>query len=132
MLNNLKVGCFTFGGAYSAIPLIRDVVRSYGWLSDEILTYMIAVSESTPGPIIVNLATYVGNSQAGFWGAVLATLAVVMPSFFVILLIMGVLITAAFCPHSLQSEDGFLAFIYLSIPQEYAFSINARSLTTAS
>lgn len=131
-LGFLKVGCFTFGGAYSAIPLIRDVVRSYGWLSDEILTYMIAVSESTPGPIIVNLATYVGNSQAGFWGAVLATLAVVMPSFFVILLIMGVLITAAFRPHSLQSEDGFLAFIYLSIPQEYAFSINARSLTTAS
>lgn len=90
-LGFLKVGCFTFGGAYSAIPLIRDVVRSYGWLSDETLTYMIAVSESTPGPIIVNLATYVGNSQAGFWGAVLATLAVVLPSFFVILLIMGVL-----------------------------------------
>lgn len=57
-LGFLKVGCFTFGGAYSAIPLIRDVVRSYGWLSDETLTYMIAVSESTPGPIIVNLATY--------------------------------------------------------------------------
>ena len=130
-LGFLKVGCFTFGGAYSAIPLIRDVVRSYGWLSDETLTYMIAVSESTPGPIIVNLATYVGNSQAGFWGAVLATLAVVLPSFFVILLIMGALITAAFRPHSLQSEDSFLAFIYLSIPQEYAFSINARSLTTA-
>ena len=90
-LGFLKVGCFTFGGVYSAIPLIRDVVRSYGWLSDETLTYMIAVSESTPGPIIVNLATYVGNSQAGFWGAVLATLAVVLPSFFVILLIMGVL-----------------------------------------
>ena len=90
-LGFLKVGCFTFGGAYSAIPLIRDVVRSYGWLSDETLTYMIAVSESTPGPIIVNIATYVGNSQAGFWGAVLATLAVVLPSFFVILLIMGVL-----------------------------------------
>ena len=95
-LGFLKVGCFTFGGAYSAIPLIRDVVRSYGWLSDETLTYMIAVSESTPGPIIVNIATYVGNSQAGFWGAVLATLAVGLPSFFVILLIMGVLITAAF------------------------------------
>ena len=130
-LGFLKVGCFTFDGAYSAIPLIRDVVRSYGWLSDETLTYMIAVSESTPGPIIVNLATYVGNSQAGFWGAVLATLAVVLPSFFVILPIMGVLITATFRPHSLQSEDGFLAFIYLSIPQEYAFSINARSSTTA-
>ena len=56
-LGFLKVGCFAFGGAYGAIPLIRDVVLSYGWLNDEMLTYMIAVSESTPGPIMVNLAT---------------------------------------------------------------------------
>ena len=83
----LKVGCFTFGGAYSAIPLIRDVVLSHGWLTDETLTHMIAVSESTPGPIMVNLATYVGSNQAGLIGAMLATLAVVLPSFLVILLI---------------------------------------------
>ncbi len=93
-LGFLKVGCFAFGGAYGAIPLIRDVVLSYGWLSDETLTYMIAVSESTPGPIMVNLATYVGNSQAGFLGAVLATLAVVLPSFLIILLVTALLKTA--------------------------------------
>ncbi len=87
----LKVGCFAFGGAYAAIPLIRDVVLSYGWLDDEMLSYMIAVSESTPGPIMVNLATYVGSSQAGFAGALLATSAVVLPSFVLILLIMVVL-----------------------------------------
>ena len=87
----LKVGCFAFGGAYGAIPLIRDVVMSYGWLSDEMLTYMIAVSESTPGPIMVNLATYVGSSQAGFLGAVMATTAVVLPSFLIILLITALL-----------------------------------------
>ena len=87
----LEVGCFSFGGAYSAIPLIRDVVLDYGWLSDEALTYMIAIAESTPGPIMVNLATFVGNSQAGLAGAVLATTAVVLPSFFAILLIMGLL-----------------------------------------
>ena len=69
-LGFLKVGCFAFGGAYGAIPLIRDVVLSYGWLTDESLTYMIAVSESTPGPIMVNLATYVGSSQAGLPGAI--------------------------------------------------------------
>ena len=85
-LGFLRVGCFAFGGAYSAIPLIRDVVFSYGWLGDEALTAMIAVAESTPGPIMVNLATYVGSSQAGLGGAVLATLAVVLPSFVVILL----------------------------------------------
>jgi len=93
-LGFLKVGCFAFGGAYGAIPLIRDVVLSYGWLSDEMLTYMIAVSESTPGPIMVNLATYVGSSQAGFVGAVIATLAVVLPSFLIILLVTALLRTA--------------------------------------
>lgn len=93
-LGFLKVGCFAFGGAYGDIPLIRDVVMSYGWLSDEMLTYMIAVSESTPGPIMVNLATYIGSSQAGFLGAALATLAVVLPSFLIILLVTALLKTA--------------------------------------
>jgi len=92
-LGFLRVGCFAFGGAYGAIPLIRDVVLSYGWLTDEALTYMIAVSESTPGPIMVNLATYVGSNQAGLSGAIAATLAVVLPSFITILLVMVVLKT---------------------------------------
>ena len=91
LIGFLKVGLFAFGGAYGAIPLIRDVVLSYGWINDEMLTYMIAVSESTPGPIMVNLATYVGSSQAGFWGALIATTAVVLPSFIIILLIMVLL-----------------------------------------
>ena len=90
-LGFLQVGCFSFGGAYGAIPLIRDVVMSYGWLSEDTLAYMIAVSESTPGPIMVNLATYVGSSQAGFFGSALATLAVVLPSFLVILLVVCIL-----------------------------------------
>lgn len=89
----LRVGCFSFGGAYGAIPLIRDVVLSYGWMNDETLTYMIAVSESTPGPIMVNLATYIGSSQAGFWGAVLATLAVISPAFIIILVVIAALKT---------------------------------------
>lgn len=90
-LGFLKVGLFAFGGAYGAIPLIRDVVLSYGWLSDEALSYMIAVSESTPGPIMVNLATYVGSTEAGFLGALVATLAVVLPSFIIILMITALL-----------------------------------------
>ncbi len=90
----LQVGCFAFGGAYGAIPLIRDVVLSYGWLTDETLAYMIAVAESTPGPIMINLATYVGSSQAGMIGSVLATLAVVLPSFIIILLATAALKTA--------------------------------------
>ncbi len=93
LIGFLKVGCFAFGGAYAAIPLIRDIVLSYGWLDEEMLTYMIAVSESTPGPIMVNLATYVGSSQAGLAGALTATLAVVLPSFIIILLVTALLKT---------------------------------------
>ena len=84
----LKVGLFAFGGAYGAISLIRDIVLSYGWMSDQMITYMIGVSESTPGPIMINLATYVGSSQGGVLGAAIATLAVVLPSFISILLVM--------------------------------------------
>lgn len=86
----LKVGIFAFGGAYAAIPFIHEVVISYGWLSDEMVTYIIAVSESTPGPIMVNMATYVGSTQGGILGAILATFAVVLPAFIIILLIMVV------------------------------------------
>ena len=87
----LQVGLFSFGGAYAAIPLIRDVVLSYGWIDDEMLSYMIAVSESTPGPIMVNLATYIGSSKAGFFGALIATSAVVFPAFVIVLLLTGLL-----------------------------------------
>ncbi len=92
-LGFLRVGCFAFGGAYGAIPLIRDVVLYYGWMTEEALVDMIAICESTPGPIMVNLATYVGSNQAGILGAALATLAVITPSFLVILIVMVALKT---------------------------------------
>ena len=87
----LEVGFFSFGGAYAAIPLIRDVVMAHGWLDDEMLSYMIAISESTPGPIMVNMATYVGSEKGGLLGAAIATFAVVLPAFIIILLLMVVL-----------------------------------------
>jgi len=86
-----KVSCFTFGGAYGAIPLIRGMVMGNGWISEERLSYMIAISESTPGPIMVNMATYIGNDQAGFWGSLLATAGVVLPAYLVIMLVIGIL-----------------------------------------
>ena len=91
LIGFLTVGLFSFGGAYAAIPLIRDVVLSYGWLDEDALTNMIAISESTPGPIMVNLATYVGCSKAGIWGGIIATFAVVLPAFLIILVIMVLL-----------------------------------------
>lgn len=87
----LKVGCLSFGGAYGSLAVIREVVRSYGWLTDQELTQMIAISESTPGPIMVNLATYIGSSRAGLVGALIATIAVVLPAFIIIWLVAAVL-----------------------------------------
>ena len=91
LIGFLEVGFFSFGGAYAAIPLIRDVVTAHGWMDEEMLTYMIAISESTPGPIMVNMATYVGSEKGGLIGAAIATTAVVLPAFFIILLIMVVM-----------------------------------------
>ena len=87
----LEVGLFSFGGGYVSIPLIREIVLSYGWMDDEMITHIIAVSESTPGPLMVNMATYVGSSQGGILGALIATLAVVLPAFLIIVLVMAIL-----------------------------------------
>ena len=87
----LEVGCFSFGGAYAAIPLIQDVVLRYGWLDEETLLYFIGVCESTPGPIMINLATYIGSSQAGILGSLLATFAVVLPAFIIILVVVAIM-----------------------------------------
>lgn len=82
-----KIGAFTFGGGYAMLPLIQEEVTSRGWLELSQVIDFIAVSESTPGPFAVNMATYVGSEMAGFAGAVCATLGVVSPSFIIILLV---------------------------------------------
>lgn len=86
-LTFFEIGLFTFGGGYAMISLIREKALAFGWLSEEELLNMIAVSESTPGPIAVNMATFVGSDEGGFFGSVVATLGVVLPSFIIILLI---------------------------------------------
>lgn len=89
-LTFFKIGLFTFGGGYAMIPLIRDECLNFGWLTEEEILNFIAVSESTPGPIAVNMATFIGSSQAGFLGSLMATLGVILPSFIIILLIASV------------------------------------------
>lgn len=86
-LTFLKIGAFSMGGGYGMIPLITEEVFSHGWLTEDMLLNFIAVSESTPGPIAINMATFIGYSQGGFLGALMATLGVVLPSFVIILLI---------------------------------------------
>ena len=86
-LTFFEIGALTFGGGYAMIPFVREQVLAHNWLTEEELLNMIAVSESTPGPIAVNMATFVGSEQAGILGSALATLGVVLPSFIIILLI---------------------------------------------
>ncbi len=82
-----SIGSVSFGGGYGMISFMREQVLSHGWLSESRLLDMIAVSESTPGPIAVNMATFIGSARGGMLGAAVATLGVVLPSFLLILFI---------------------------------------------
>ena len=82
------IGLFTFGGGYAMIPMIQETVIEKGWVEsiDEIFKF-IGIAEATPGPFAVNISTFIGFNEAGFFGALFATLGVVMPSFIIILII---------------------------------------------
>ncbi len=86
-LTFFKIGAFTFGGGYAMLPLIQQEVLAHKWLEMSELVNFIAVSESTPGPFAINMATYVGSQTGGILGAAAATLGVVMPSFIIILIV---------------------------------------------
>ncbi len=91
-LTFFKIGLFTFGGGYGMIAIIQQEMAANGWLDAEMLSNFIGISEATPGPIAINMATFVGSAIGGgagspFLGSLLATLGVVMPSFITILLI---------------------------------------------
>ena len=81
------IGAFTFGGGYAMIAMIQQQVVSRGWMETEMVIDFVAIAESTPGPIAVNMATFVGSQMGGVPGAVCATLGVVLPSFIVILIV---------------------------------------------
>ena len=86
-LTFLKVGAFAFGGGYAMLSLIGDSVLKYGWMTEEELLNFVGVETVIPGPIAVNMATYIGYEQGGFLGALLATIGVVLPSFVIILVV---------------------------------------------
>ena len=87
-----RIALFTFGGGYAMIPLIqREVVEKKKWLTDDDLLEIVAIAESTPGPIAINTATFVGTRRRGFFGAFFATLGVVLPSFIIIFVIANLL-----------------------------------------
>ena len=82
-----KIGICTFGGGYAMVELVAEQVTSRGWMEMQEVIDFIAISESTPGPIAINMATYVGFRVGGFAGAVMATLGVVLPSLIIIMII---------------------------------------------
>ncbi len=86
-LTFLEIGAVSFGGGYGMVSLIREQVLSNGWLTEGELLNAIALAESTPGPIAVNIATFIGSKQAGVLGSLCATVGVVLPSFVIILII---------------------------------------------
>ncbi len=90
-LTFLKIGVVSFGGGYGMIPLLTDEVLAHGWLSESQIMNYIAVSESTPGPVAINMATFIGSAKGGILGAFLATLGVVLPAFIIIFLIASVM-----------------------------------------
>jgi len=89
--NFLKVGLFTFGGGYASISIIRDIVLSTGWISPETFSDIVAVAESTPGPLMINIGTYVGSIKGGILGSAIATFATALPAFVIIVCISKVL-----------------------------------------
>ena len=87
-----KIGAFTFGGGYAMVPLIqREAAEKQGWVTDEDILDIVAIAESTPGPIAINSATFVGYRACGVLGSVCATLGTVLPSFIIILTISSIL-----------------------------------------
>ncbi len=91
-LTFMKIGAFTFGGGYAMIPLIKEeVVTRKKWISSEDVLDVVAIAESTPGPIAINSATFVGYKAGGFWGSFAATLGVTIPSFAIIYLVSFIL-----------------------------------------
>ena len=86
-LTFLKIGLFTFGGGYAMLPMIQEEVSAHSWLNQSELIDFIAVSESTPGPFAVNIATFVGTRTGGIFGGLCATFGVVLPSFVIILFV---------------------------------------------
>jgi chromate transporter len=87
-LTFFKIGAFTFGGGYAMIALLKnEFVAGKRWLKEDMFFDMVAIAESTPGPVAINSATYIGYHVAGFWGALASTVAVCIPSFAIIFLI---------------------------------------------
>ena len=111
-----KIGLFTFGGGYAMLAQIREnIVEKKGWLTDDELTEIIAIAEATPGPIAINMATFVGYNRKGFLGSVFATLGTVLPSMIIIFII------SLFLDEFMKNK--YVAYAFVGIKCAVAFLI---------
>ena len=118
----LMIGALSFGGGYGMVSLVQETVLSNGWLSESEVMNFIAVSESTPGPLAINMATFIGSTQGGILGSLFATTGVVLPSFIIILLISAVLknlLKYSYHRYMLEMEEVDIdEFLYGEITEE--------------
>lgn len=126
-LEFLKIGLFTFGGGYAMIPLVKEAVLKHNWMDESQFLNMIGVSEVTPGPIAINMATYVGSTQAGFLGSLLCTIGVILPAFIIMLLI-SILLKKYMKNKYVQSALGGIKFVAVALIASSALTIFADVL----
>lgn len=121
-LTFFKIGLFTFGGGYAMIAQIREsIVENKKWLTEDELLHVITISEATPGPIAINMATFIGYKRKGVLGSALATLGVVLPSFIIIFTI------SLFVEKFLKIE--YVAYAFAGINSAVAFLILKTGIT---
>ncbi len=115
-LTFFKIGLFTFGGGYAMIAQIKEsIVENKKWLTEDELLQIVAIAESTPGPIAINMATYVGYKRKGVVGSVMATLGVVLPSVIIIFII------SLFLEEFMKNK--YVAYAFVGIKCAVAFLI---------
>lgn len=135
ILTFMKIGLFTFGGGYAMISLIdSECVGKRKWLTHDELMNITVIAESTPGPIAINCATYVGYRQAGFPGAVLATIGIVLPSFAVIYLIslfFDNILEVAVVANAFKGIKNAVAVLILSVAVKMLQKMNRQKLPVA-
>lgn len=132
-INFFKIGLFTFGGGYAMIPHIKDLcVEKKKWLTDEEMIEMIAVAEATPGPIAVNMATFIGYKRKGILGGIITTLGVILPSFiiiFVISLFFDKFLSLTYVKYAFEGIKCAVAFLICKAGIDLFKKINKNALS---
>ena len=133
----LKIGLFAVGGGMATIPFLQDLATTTGWYSQDLISRMIAISESTPGPIGINMATYVGYNVAGIYGGIVATLGEIIPSIIIVIIVSKSLDKFAnnkyidYCFYGLRAAaTGLIASAALSVLLISVFNIDLYAISS--